>query len=210
MSRPRAVFPPPPGGPGYDRGMATDALSIIHTLISLIGIATGFVVLGGMFRSEKVKGWTEIFLLFTILTSVTGYFFPFGLTRRRSLGQSRWSSCCWRCALYGEQLRGRGEDLRDLRSVRPVPQLHRPGGAALPEVPFLRAGTEGRSRPSPSPGAGAADLCLAGIRAFGTSAEKARTASGRSAPAPPGAGRATAAPSRMAHGTAVGSTAQPR
>jgi hypothetical protein len=88
--------------------MASDALTIIHTLISLIGIAAGFVVLGGMFRSEKVKGWTEIFLLFTILTSVTGYFFPFlGLTPAQIVGGISLLVLTLAVhALYGEQLRG--------------------------------------------------------------------------------------------------------
>ena len=108
VNRPAPVFPPVPRGARYDRGMATDALSIIHTLISLIGIATGFVVLGGMFRSEKVKGWTEIFLLFTILTSVTGYFFPFrGLTPAQIVGAISLVILLLAVhALYGEQLRG--------------------------------------------------------------------------------------------------------
>jgi hypothetical protein len=46
-------------------------------LISLIGIATGFVVLYGMLTSKRLNGWTATFLAMTVLTSVTGFFFPF-------------------------------------------------------------------------------------------------------------------------------------
>lgn len=53
------------------------ALTWIHTLISLAGLATGFVVLKGMFDSQKLPGWTLWFLITTILTNVTGFFFTF-------------------------------------------------------------------------------------------------------------------------------------
>jgi hypothetical protein len=51
--------------------------TIVHVLISLIGIASGFVVLFGMLTSKRLNGWTATFLLMTVLTSVTGFFFPF-------------------------------------------------------------------------------------------------------------------------------------
>lgn len=88
--------------------MATDSLTIIHTLISLIGILAGFVVLGGMFRSVKVPLWTEGFLLFTILTSVTGYFFPYtGPTPALVVGAISLLVLLFAVhALYGRQLQG--------------------------------------------------------------------------------------------------------
>ena len=52
-------------------------LTLAHVVISLVGIAAGFVVLFGMLGSKKMGGWTALFLAFTVLTSVTGYlFFP--------------------------------------------------------------------------------------------------------------------------------------
>jgi hypothetical protein len=57
-------------------GMSTSAFTTLHVVLSLIGIAAGFVVLAGMFVSKRFDGWTAIFLATTILTSVTGYFFP--------------------------------------------------------------------------------------------------------------------------------------
>ena len=54
-----------------------DALTIIHTLISLVGIGSGWVVLYGLLTSNKFEGWTKLFLTTTTLTSVTGFLFPF-------------------------------------------------------------------------------------------------------------------------------------
>jgi uncharacterized membrane protein SirB2 len=45
-------------------------------ILSLIGIFAGLVVLAGMFGSKKLDGWTALFLATTVLTSVTGFFFP--------------------------------------------------------------------------------------------------------------------------------------
>jgi hypothetical protein len=56
-------------------GMTT--LTFIHVVISLIGILSGAVVLLGLLASRRLDGWTAIFLVTTVLTSVTGYFFPF-------------------------------------------------------------------------------------------------------------------------------------
>jgi hypothetical protein len=55
-----------------------DFLTIIHVLLSLIGIASGFVVLAGMFDSRRLESWTALFLITTVATSVTGFLFPFG------------------------------------------------------------------------------------------------------------------------------------
>lgn len=51
--------------------------TIIHTLISLVGIFTGFVVLLGMLGGKRLDCWTKWFLITTVATSVTGFFFPF-------------------------------------------------------------------------------------------------------------------------------------
>lgn len=53
------------------------AFTLFHVALSLIGIVSGFVVLGGMFKSKRLDGWTALFLITTTATSVTGYFFPF-------------------------------------------------------------------------------------------------------------------------------------
>ena len=53
-------------------------LTFAHVVISLIGVASGFVVLFGFFVRKRLPDWNLIFLLSTIATSVTGFiFFPF-------------------------------------------------------------------------------------------------------------------------------------
>jgi hypothetical protein len=57
-------------------GMSTSTFTLVHVILSLIGILAGVIVLIGMFSSKMLDGWTAIFLATTILTSATGYFFP--------------------------------------------------------------------------------------------------------------------------------------
>ncbi len=49
----------------------------IHVVLSLIGILTGLVVLVGLISGRRFNGWTAWFLVTTVATSVTGFFFPF-------------------------------------------------------------------------------------------------------------------------------------
>ena len=58
-------------------GLSLSAFTNLHVVISLIAIVTGLVVMFGMLSSTKPGGLTGTFLLFTILTSVTGFMFPF-------------------------------------------------------------------------------------------------------------------------------------
>src|SRR3977135_178662 len=57
-------------------GLSLSTFVLVHVIISLIGIAAGFVVMFGMLGSNRMPGWTAIFLLFTILTSATGFLIP--------------------------------------------------------------------------------------------------------------------------------------
>jgi hypothetical protein len=57
-------------------GMSTSTFTLVHVVISLIGIASGLVVLFGMIEAKKRPGWTALFLATTVLTSATGFFFP--------------------------------------------------------------------------------------------------------------------------------------
>ena len=62
-------------------GLSIENFTILHTAISLIGIVSGLIVLAGMLRARRLPGWTALFLVTTILTSVTGFMFPInGLT----------------------------------------------------------------------------------------------------------------------------------
>ena len=47
-----------------------------HVLISVVGIASGFVVLFGLLTAKRLEGWTGLFLVTTVATSVTGFGFP--------------------------------------------------------------------------------------------------------------------------------------
>ena len=58
-------------------GMSTSTFTLVHVVLSLVGILAGLVVVFGMFGSKKLDGWTALFLATTVLTSVTGFFFPF-------------------------------------------------------------------------------------------------------------------------------------
>src|SRR3989442_9639327 len=58
-------------------GMTTSTFTIVHVLISLVGIASGLVVVFGLLTGKKLDGWTALFLATTVATSVTGFAFPF-------------------------------------------------------------------------------------------------------------------------------------
>jgi hypothetical protein len=67
--------------------MILQIYTIIHTLISLVAIFTGFVVLFGLLAGKRLSGWTKWFLITAVATTVTGFFFPFhGLTPAFKLG----------------------------------------------------------------------------------------------------------------------------
>lgn len=57
-------------------GMSLSTFTLIHVLLSLAGIGSGFIVVYGMLTARRLDGWTAIFLATTILTSATGYLFP--------------------------------------------------------------------------------------------------------------------------------------
>ncbi len=58
-------------------GMSLSAFTALHVVISLIAIVSGIIVMFGLLGSKPMPGLTAIFLLFTILTSATGFLFPF-------------------------------------------------------------------------------------------------------------------------------------
>jgi hypothetical protein len=51
--------------------------TVIHVVISLVGIASGLMVVLGLIVGKELHPWTEIFLVTTIAASVTGFGFPF-------------------------------------------------------------------------------------------------------------------------------------
>jgi len=68
-------------------GIPTELFLQIHVVLSLIGIASGLVVLYGLVAGKLFGGWTALFLVTTILTAVTGFpLAPFGLDPARIVG----------------------------------------------------------------------------------------------------------------------------
>jgi hypothetical protein len=57
-------------------GMSLSTFVTVHVIISLIAIVSGLVVMFGLLTSKSMPGLTAIFLLFTILTSATGFLIP--------------------------------------------------------------------------------------------------------------------------------------
>lgn len=51
--------------------------TLVHVLISLAGIFSGFIVVAGFMANAALPGWTKVFLVMTILTNITGFLFPF-------------------------------------------------------------------------------------------------------------------------------------
>jgi hypothetical protein len=67
--------------------MILQIYTIIHTVISLIAIFTGFVVLFGMIAGKRLDRWTKWFLISAVATTITGFLFPFhGFTPAIGLG----------------------------------------------------------------------------------------------------------------------------
>jgi hypothetical protein len=58
-------------------GMSLATFTLVHVLISLAGIASGFGVIFSWISGKRLEKTTIFFLATTVLTSVTGYMFPF-------------------------------------------------------------------------------------------------------------------------------------
>jgi hypothetical protein len=58
-------------------GMSAATYTLVHVLISVIGIVTGLFVLLGMLNGKRFDQITALFLATTALTSITGFGFPF-------------------------------------------------------------------------------------------------------------------------------------
>jgi hypothetical protein len=57
-------------------GMSIANFTAFHVALSLVGIVSGFLVIIGMLSNRSLPGWTALFLITTIATSVTGFLFP--------------------------------------------------------------------------------------------------------------------------------------
>jgi hypothetical protein len=89
-------------------GMSLATFTLVHVIISLIGIVAGILVMFGLLGSNRMPGMTAIFLLTTILTSATGFLFPFeGVKPSYVIGALSLVLLAIAClALYGMKLSG--------------------------------------------------------------------------------------------------------
>ncbi|UFS76243.1 hypothetical protein LPB73_02190 [Tardiphaga sp. 37S4] len=89
-------------------GMSLATFTLLHVVVSLIGIFAGLVAMVGLLKSKPLPGWTGLFLLTTILTSVTGFFFPVEkLLPSHVIGIISLVLLAVAClALYGQKLAG--------------------------------------------------------------------------------------------------------
>ena len=57
-------------------GMSISTFTILHVVISLIAILSGLVVLWGLLTANRTSSLTSLFLITTVLTTLTGFLFP--------------------------------------------------------------------------------------------------------------------------------------
>ena len=65
--------------------------TLIHVLLSVVGIVTGLVVAGGLAGGRQLDRWAVLFLVTTVATSATGFAFPFvTFLPSHAVGSCRW------------------------------------------------------------------------------------------------------------------------
>ena len=89
-------------------GLSIHNFTLLHVAITLVAIASGLIVVFGMLGAHRLPGWTALFLVTTILTSVTGFMFPInGFTPALGVGAvSLVILVVALLALYGKHLAG--------------------------------------------------------------------------------------------------------
>lgn len=58
-------------------GISLTAFTLLHVIVSVIGIVAGLIAVSGWLKSDPSRTPTAIFLGTAILTSATGFLFPF-------------------------------------------------------------------------------------------------------------------------------------
>jgi hypothetical protein len=93
--------------------------TLVHVVISVLGIVSGLVVVGGFLSGRQLTAWITLFLLTTIATSVTGFGFPFrGVAPPHIFGViSLIALALALLALYAKNLQGRWRSIFVVTSV---------------------------------------------------------------------------------------------
>jgi hypothetical protein len=58
-------------------GISITAFTLIHVVLSLVGIVGGLVVAGALATGNRLDRWAAVFLVTTVLANATGFGFPF-------------------------------------------------------------------------------------------------------------------------------------
>jgi len=93
--------------------------TLVHVVISVLGIISGLVVVGGLLSGRHLTAWIAVFLITTIATSVTGFGFPFnGITPPHIFGVISLIALAFALiALYVKHLHGRWRSVFVVASV---------------------------------------------------------------------------------------------
>jgi hypothetical protein len=163
--------------------MTLTILTIIHTLLSLVGIASGALVARALLVGKLKRGLTALFLASTVLTSTTAFLFPFHqfkpshviavvslliltiviLARSRFHYAGRWgqvyaigaiSSLYLNCFVLIAQLFGKVPLLRATAPTQSEPAFLGTQLAVLALFILIAVRASAQFPPSPSPGSG--------------------------------------------------------
>jgi hypothetical protein len=100
-------------------GLSLAACTKLHVVISLIAIAAGLIAMVAFARGRWLAKTTHVFLWTTVVTTVTGFLFPFtgftpaigtGIVSSAVLAVALW-------ALYGAKLQGRARAVYAITAV---------------------------------------------------------------------------------------------
>jgi len=58
-------------------GMSIATFTLVHTVLSLVGIVAGLVVAGGLVNGTRLDRWAAVFVVTTVLANASGFGFPF-------------------------------------------------------------------------------------------------------------------------------------
>ena len=119
--------------------LGMDRFTLTHVPISLIGIGTGLVLLLALMGGRNPGNWAALFLLFTVLTSVTGFFFHNDhITPAQIVGRhfpDRAGAGALRASMAAAWPASGGGPMWSTRHARPLPECLCPGDPVLRENP---------------------------------------------------------------------------
>jgi len=58
-------------------GLSVTTYTLLHTVLSLVGIVAGLVVAGALATGTRLDRWAVVFLVTTVLANASGFGFPF-------------------------------------------------------------------------------------------------------------------------------------